>query len=136
MTSAETDKLKEIFCQRLLEIMAQREIPQTELSYLLGMDRSTVNKWIKKKSLPRMAVIEKLAAYFGVEKSYFLDEDADTEKRSYYLNPETAAIAQQIHDNPGMRILFDAAKDVSPEDLKTVADLVSKMRKQENGDYE
>ena len=51
----------------------------------------------------------------------------------YYSNPETAALAQQIHDNPDLRILMDASKDLAPEDVKFVADLVSRMKKKESG---
>ena len=40
-------------------------------------------------------------------------------------------MAQELYDNPGMRILFDAAKNVSAEDLKVAADLIARMKKKE-----
>lgn len=40
-------------------------------------------------------------------------------------------MAQELYENPGMRILFDAAKNVSPEDLKVAAELISRMKKKE-----
>ena len=64
MTSTEAEKMREVFSRRLQELMSENNIAQAELSYVLGMDRSTVNKWIMKKALPRMAIIEKLASYF------------------------------------------------------------------------
>ncbi len=133
MTSTEAEKMREVFSRRLQELMSENNIAQAELSYVLGMDRSTVNKWIMKKALPRMAIIEKLASYFGVEKSYFLDENADTEMRSYYLNPETAKIAQAIHDDKNLRILFDASQKLEPEDIEYVVSLVQRLKKKESG---
>lgn len=133
MTSTEAEKMREVFSRRLQELMSENNIAQAELSYVLGMDRSTVNKWIMKKALPRMAIIEKLASYFGVEKSYFLDENADTEMRSYYLNPETAKIAQAIHDDENLRILFDASQKLEPEDIEYIVSLVKRLKKKESG---
>lgn len=123
---------KEIMSKNIKRLLREKEKNQKEFCKELGFKETTVSDWINAKSYPRIDKIEIMANYFGVSKSELVEEF----KPSYYLNPETAAIAQQIRDNPGMRILFDAAKDVSPEDLKTVADLVSKMRKQESGDYE
>ena len=104
---------------------------QIDLSAALGLDRSTVNKWTTANALPRAGTTEKIASFFGVKKSYFLDENGSDE-RSYYLNPAAAKMAQELYDNPDMRILFDAAKNVSPDDLKFVAEMMLRMKKKEN----
>lgn len=53
--------------------------------------------------------------------------DAFTSK-DYYIDVETAKIAQELHDNQDMRMLFDAAKDSKPEDLKMVADMLKRLK--------
>lgn len=136
MTTSEAEKMKEIFSQRLQALMSENNVAQTELSYILGMDRSTVNKWIMKKALPRMAIIEKLASYFGVEKSYFLDENADTDKRSYYLDPETAMLAQELKDNPQYRVLLDSTKKLKPEGVKEVMKFIDYQLAKEKGGFD
>lgn len=133
MTTSEAEKMKEIFSQRLQTLMSENNVAQTELSYLLGMDRSTVNKWIMKKALPRMAIIEKLSSYFGVEKSYFLDENADTNMRSYYLDPETAMLAQELKDNPQYRVLLDSTKKLKPEAVQEVMKFIDYQLAKEKG---
>ena len=65
------EELKLLFSQRLSLIMQQRDINQVELSKILGVSESTVGKWLLKKAMPRMGVIQKLANYFNVGKSYF-----------------------------------------------------------------
>lgn len=128
MPTEEAVKLMMLFSKRLKELMEERNVNQVELSLAMGLSRSTVNKWVTQKAIPRMGIIEKLASYFDVQRSYFLEENGKTNKRAYYLDPETAQTAQQIHDNPALGFLFDAAKDASPEDLKMAADILNKIK--------
>ena len=51
------------------------------------------------------------------------------------MNPETAKLAQEIHDDPELRILMDASRDLEPEDIKFVVDLVKKLKLKERGDH-
>lgn len=87
--------------------------------------------------MPSNEMLLKLAQKFRVSTDYLLgNEETATavEHKGYYTNPEAAQMAQEIYDNPDMKILFDAAKDVSPEDLKFVADMVARMRKKERNE--
>lgn len=129
MPTEEAAKLMALFSKRLISLMEENKINQVELSLAIGLSRSTVNKWVTQKAIPRMGIIEKLASYFGVPRSYFLEENGNTEKRAYYLDPETAKVAQKIHDNPELGFLFDAAKNASPEDLKMAAEILNKLSK-------
>lgn len=128
MTTSEAQAIMELFSMRLQLLLDRNQITQAELSNILGVSPSTVNKWLFKKSVPRMGVIEKLSAYFGVPKSYFLENDADMEKQRYYLNHETARLAQEVYDNPDLRILFDASRHLTPEDIRFVVEMVKKMK--------
>lgn len=130
LTKLESDKLKEIFSIKLSALLEDGNINQSELADMLGVDESTVGKWILRKSLPRMGIIEKLSSIFNRPKSYFLDENEY--RKGYYLDPSAAKMAQELYDNPEMRILFDAAKNVSPDDLKFVAEMMLRMKKKEN----
>lgn len=51
----------------------------------------------------------------------------------YYLNDETAQMAQKLFQNKELRVLFDAAQDASPEDLKTTYDMLMALKKKERG---
>ena len=52
----------------------------------------------------------------------------------YYENDDTAAIAQEIFDNHDLRVLFDAARDADPDDLKTTYDMLMALKRKEKGD--
>ena len=68
--------IKVLFRDRLKYLMHKRDINQSELAKILGVSESTVGKWILLKAIPRMGVIQKLADYFDIGKSYFLEESA------------------------------------------------------------
>jgi hypothetical protein len=40
--------------------------------------------------------------------------------KMWYLDRETAELAQKLKDNPELRVLFDAARNVPAEDLRVV----------------
>lgn len=46
----------------------------------------------------------------------------------YYLNQETAEIAQKIYEDKKMRILFDASKHLSPENIDVVIGVVKSIQ--------
>ena len=127
MSNEEIEKLREIFAQKLSKLLADSDMNQADLANMLGVSESTVGKWILKKALPRMSIIEKLSVIFNRPKAYFYDDSED--RQTYYLNPETAQLAQEIHDNPDLRILMDASRKLSPDDIKFVVDLVTRMKK-------
>ena len=57
-------------------------------------------------------------------------------KNKYYISEETAEMAQTLFENRNLRVLFDAAKDASPEDLKTTYDMLMALKKKERGENE
>lgn len=74
-----------------------------------------------------MGKIQRIADYFHIEKSALLDKAP--QEQTYYTNPETAKVAQEIFDNSDLRILFDAAKDSTPEQLKLAAEMLRQFKK-------
>ena len=68
---------------------------------------------------------------FHCERSDFLTETESED--GYYLDPETAKVAQKLFDNPGMRVLFDAARDARPEDLQKAADYLKAVKAMQLG---
>ena len=72
--SEETHKARLLFSQRLAILLLRHDMKQNELACLLGVSESTVGKWILGKSMPRtMGLIQKIADYFGVGKSFLLE---------------------------------------------------------------
>ena len=66
---------KVIYSKKLRALLDKKNITQVELSKILGVSESTVGKWLLQKSMPRMTIIEKLASYFQVDKTYFFNDN-------------------------------------------------------------
>ena len=96
-----------------------------------GISTATLSDWKNGKSQPKKDKIEKICDYFNVPISYFYGDES--EEPGYYLNPETAEIAQDIFENKELRLLFDAARDATPEDLETVHSMLLALKRKERG---
>ena len=81
--------------------------------------------------MPRMDKLQSICNWLGIQKSDLLEEKSDSE--GYYYNPETAKVAQELFDNPKMRVLFDAARDSKPEDIQMAADLLYRLKSAQLG---
>lgn len=109
-----------------------------DVAAAVGVSEGTVSRWeagnITNMKRNRIA---SLAKVLQIPPSVIMGwEEEPTESQGYYINPETAALAQEIHDNPELRILMDASRDLSPEDVKFVAEMVQRMKKKERGDID
>ena len=74
-----------IISNNLQRLMNKADINNKELAKIVGVDESTVGKWLLEKSTPRMGAIELMAEYFGVQKSDILERP--TEKKTFHSKP-------------------------------------------------
>lgn len=90
------------------------------------MDIGLSNGYIKSlaTSQPSAEKLQKIASYFDTSVDYLLTGKEPT----YYTHPESAEIAQEIFENPDLRILFDASRDISPDDMKFLIDMAKRMK--------
>ncbi len=117
-------------------IKARREqlnMSQDELAQKMGYkSRSTIAKIESEINEVTQSKIVAFAKALNTSTGYLMGDDAPT-KRSYYLDPETAALAQELHDNPQYRALLDSSKKLSPEALKEVMHFIDFQTKKESG---
>ena len=77
--------------------------------------------------------MQKIADYFNVSVDYLMTGKEREDKKKYYLNDETAAMAQSIFESKELRMLFDAAQDADPEDLDAVYQMLLALKRKERG---
>lgn len=98
-----------------------------------GITTATISNWKAGRYTPKQEKMQKIADFFGVSLEYLMTgKENDNEK--YYINEETAEMAQALFENKNLRVLFDAAKDASPEDLKTTYDMLMALKRKERGE--
>lgn len=122
---------RRVFARNLNRQLSLSGKTQKEVAEAIGVLPSTFNTWCTGAAIPRMGKVQLLADYFGIKKSELID-DKEPDTPSWYADPETAAIAQQIFDDPELRLLFDAAKDAKPEDLQLVHNMLKALKRKEN----
>lgn len=96
----------------------------TALEKDLGFGRGSLSK-LKNGGQASGDRLKKVADYFGVSVAYLMDEQRP---ESYYLDPETAKIAQELYDSRDLRMLFDAARGVAPENLRLAAEMLRRFK--------
>ena len=104
-----------------------------QVSKATGIAQSTLSDWKSGKSVPKADKLQKITDFFGVPVEYLMTGEEKKDGPKYYLNDETAAIAQDIFENKELRLLFDAARDAEPEDLETVHSMLLALKRKEKG---
>lgn len=108
---------------------------QEELGDKLGLQKSAIAKYEngRVENLKR-STIQKLAEVLEVSPSYLMGWEDAEESPQYYTDPEVAQMAQEIFENSGLRILFDASRKLTKEDLETVVKIAKRMQVPEGDD--
>lgn len=101
-----------------------------------GVTKSTFSDWKNGRSNPKDEKLKKIADFFGVSVDYLRTGKEKEGGETYYLNKETSKMAQDIFENKELRLLFDAARDASPEDLETVHSMLLALKRKEQGNID
>ena len=113
-----------------VELLEKKGLKAADVSRATGIVASTFSDWKKGKSKPNTEKMIKIAEFLGVSVKYLTTGE---EEEKYYINEETARVAQEIFENKDLRVLFDAARDATPEDLKTTYNMLMALKKKERG---
>ena len=124
------EKQKLLFSSNLSRLIEERNLKQAEIAEYIGVSPQTFNTWVKGIAFPRMGKVQKIADFFNVPKSYLIEEHPDDEP-TYYIKPEAAEAAKELYERDELRVLFDAARDVSEDDIRYVATLLEKLKQKE-----
>lgn len=125
-------KVNELIANRRKELGLTLE----EVAEKVGVSKSTVKKWesgyIKNMRRDNMVL---LADALHISPLDLLGPDEDPkpadDNRGYYVDPEVAALAEELRTDPDRRILFDATKDLSKDDIDIVLNLINGLKAKE-----
>ncbi|WP_278947374.1 helix-turn-helix domain-containing protein [Megasphaera elsdenii] len=125
-------KVNELIANRRKELGLTLE----EVADKVGVSKSTVKKWesgyIKNMRRDNMALLAD-ALHISPLELLGPDEDpkAADDSHGYYVDPEVAALAEELRTDPDRRILFDATKDLSKDDIDIVLNLINGLKAKE-----
>ena len=120
--------------KRLRKAVENSGYSQTQLCEITGINKGALSSYLSGRYYPKQQAIEKLSEALNVPIFWLMGYDTESEKdsqedNSYYIDKEAKELAQFLFENPEYRVLFDAAKDVSAEDLETVKTIIDKFKK-------
>lgn len=115
--------------ERIEELRNSRGISQGKLEKELGFSNGSISKW--KNSTPNPERLKKLADYFGVSVEYIMTGEDSNPETPYYLNDDAREMAQFMFENPEYKVLFDASRKVSKDDINVVKTLLDKFRSED-----
>ncbi len=96
-----------------------------------GVPASTMSDWKNGRSVPKVEKLKLIADYFGVTLDYLVT-GKETEHEPYYKDEESRELADFLFQNPQYKTLFSAVRDIPPEDLKMVQDLLERLKPKDN----
>ena len=117
----------------IANLCERRGIAITALEKELGFGRGYIGKLRTKGTSPTAKKLQQIADYFNVSVEYLISGQ-EKEGDRYYLNNETAQVAQEIFENKELRALFDVQRDMEPEDLRALHQMALALKRKERGE--
>lgn len=106
-----------------IDLLNQKGVKVSDVCKETGISSSTMTDWKKGRYTPKLDKLQKIAEYFGVDVSVFLEPE-----KEHYIDTETADLAQSLFDDPNLHALLDAAKDCKPEYIKSAVQLLITLK--------
>ena len=113
---------------RLKELLSYLNLTPSEFASANNIPKSSISMYLSGKRLMKADRVGELAIKYRINAAWLMGMDVPMKEQTYCTNSKTAETAQELFDNPDMRILFDAARDAKPEDLKKAAEYLSFLK--------
>ena len=114
----------EVYCK----LRDLRGVKDADVVRATGITKSTFSDWKSGRSEPKKEKLQKIADFFDVSLDYLMTGE---EQNGYYLNEETAKLAQEMFEDEDMRSLFDMKRNMPPERFKAHMEFMKSLYKQE-----
>ncbi|WP_295234940.1 helix-turn-helix transcriptional regulator [Veillonella sp.] len=125
---------------RIQYLAKTKGLSLTKVEEQLGFGNGTITKW--DKSSPSIDKLRQVAELLNVSVDFLLgdvfynnspERYPYKENQGYYDDPEVAQLANEIKNDPELRILLDAKRSLSKEDMESVINITKSLLKKERG---
>lgn len=113
---------------KLNEMRESKGYTLKELANLTQIPHSTISKiFAGFNKNPSLDSLQKIARALECGVDDFINYEVEP-KSAYYTDRQTSEIAQEIYENKNLRILFDASKNLSPDDIQAVIEIAKRIQ--------
>ena len=118
-------EIKDIIKQRRLELGYTLD----DVSKLIGVTSATISRWESGEiANMRRDKIVKLAEALKISPSVIMGWDAyENMESQYYLDDDVKDLAEFMFENPEYKVLFDASRNVSKDDIEFVKEMIDRV---------
>lgn len=121
------DEIKELQL-KIIYYKKKLKMKNKDISEKSGVPVDTISRICTgKTAAPKLSTIRAIAKAFDVPLEDLIGNEDSV--APYYLDKKTGALAQELKDNTELKILLDASKDLSPEDLQTLIGMVNMLKR-------
>ena len=111
--------------ENLKALRKQHNLSQQELAKIAGVTDKAISTWESGTRIPRMGAIQKMADYFGLQKSDIIEDNS----RILSGDGSTWTHSRESEGNESdSQLLQNAKRDLSPEDYRMVIALIKRLR--------
>jgi len=125
-------EFNQLFAENLNYYMSKTGTTRAELAKLLNVSVTSVANWCNALKTPRMDKVDRICAHFGIKRSDLMsDASADQtsgQTEGYYFDDEAAELAQEIYEDPELRVLLKAKRDLSKDDMEVIVNMIKALQ--------
>lgn len=122
------EHMPELSKEKLNNLKLSKGLTNKKIAELSGVQIATVDKIFSGMSKnPTLETLTKIAFVLDCTIDDLIDYEIEP-KSSYYLNKQTAKLAQEIFEDKKKRILMDAARNLTPEALDAMIVVANQIK--------
>ena len=107
---------------RIFELFAQKFKNDKEFAMAIGVKPQRISEWRQRISKSYQRCLPQIAEALGTTTEYLLTGASAPAPSG--LSQEDAEILRQIHDRPGMRVMFSLTSKATDEDVEKAAKII------------
>lgn len=112
---------------------AKLNLTNEDIASKTGLPANTIARICSGRTkAPKLETLKKIANLFEVSIEELSGSEDETVE-PYYFDKKTAELAQKLKDDPQYRVLLDATRDLSPDDINAVLEIVKMIKRNNNG---
>ena len=119
---------------RIKQIRKLKHYTGLELAKMLNVAVPTISMWESDKRRPGADMLQQIASIFNVSIEYLLTGEHPTTDDGYYYDPEVAELAEEIKNDPDLRLLLDAKRSLSKSEMESIINITKSLLQRERGD--
>lgn len=112
------------FGEILKSLRVNKGATQAELAQYLGIAKSLVSMYERNQRKPSFEMLEAIADFFNVDMNTLYGD----EPKGHYSDPIAAEYAEYLRTRPEGRVLFDASKDLTKEEMQETVNFIDYLK--------